>query len=57
MSLFTGNMIGHTENSNKFTQLELVIKFGTDAGYKINRDVKKKKNPLWLSNPSMPLII
>lgn len=51
MSLFTGSMIGHTENSNKFTQLELVIKFGTDAGHKINRDVKKKKKSTLVVKP------
>ena len=58
VSLLAGNMTGHTENSKKVTQLELVIKLDTNAGFKINRMLKrKKKNPLWWSKPSMPLII
>lgn len=57
VSLLAGNMTGHTENSKKVTQLELVIKLDTNAGFKINRLLKRKKSPLWWSKPSMPLII
>lgn len=57
VSLLAGNMTGHTENSKKVTQLELVLKLDTNAGFKISRMLKRKKNPLWWSEPSMPLII
>ena len=57
VSLLAGTRTGHTENSKKVTQLELVIKLDTNAGFKINRLLKRKKNPLWWSKPSMPLII
>ena len=57
VSLLAGNLTGHTENSNKVTQLAIGIKLDTDAGLKISRRVKERKNPLWLSTPSMPLLI
>jgi len=43
LSLLAGNVTGHTENSNKVTQLEIVINLDTNAGFKINRLLKERK--------------
>ena len=43
LSLLAGNVPGHTENSKKVTQLEIVIKLDTNAGFKINRLLKERK--------------